>query len=71
MLDPITTKLLAEYTVREILAQAEKDRLAKALSASHPGILSRIYAFVSNRARHLTNAPAPKPVRYSPIIKRS
>lgn len=69
IMDPHTQKLLAEFVAKELLEQAEKDRLARQVSRRDSRFLSRIGTFASNGVRR-AKAPAPEPLRKTSVETR-
>jgi hypothetical protein len=61
-MDPHTNKLLADYVAKEMLEQAEQDRLAKQLARREGHFLNRFGIFASNWLRR-PKAPAAEPLR--------
>jgi hypothetical protein len=61
-MDPHTQKLLAEFVAKEMLEQAERERLAQEISGRDSRFLNRLGTFASNWVRR-AKAPAPEPLR--------
>jgi len=71
MIDPVTTEYLAKFVIKEWLARAEQDRLAAEITKSNGSFFTRAGAFVMQWMRRFKSAPRQKPVRYSPVTRRS
>jgi hypothetical protein len=61
-MDPHTNKLLADYAAKEMLEQAEQDRLAKQLARRDNRLLNHLGTIASNWLRR-PKAPAAEPLR--------
>jgi hypothetical protein len=69
-MDPHTQKLLADFVAKELLEQAEKDRLARQVTGRDSHLLNRLGTFASNWLRR-AKAPAPEPLRRTSAETRS
>ncbi len=72
MIDPVTTEQLAKFAVKEMLERAEHDRLVAEIRKSNDNFFAGAVAFVRQWTRRFrSESPRQKPVRYSPVTRRS